>query len=434
MRRACGVCGRNTAEVRPRKREAVALHGAASPSKTTMHLRHQLAVYSPISPRAVGAAAVAALVGGGDSVGRLEGLLRREYAADDVLLCGSGTQALQVAIEAARGEAGRDAAVALPAFSCFDVASAAIGAGGPVILYDLDPPSLSPDLESLDRALAAGARIVVVAPLYGVPVDWDAIEDLASTYGATLIEDAAQGHGATLGRRPLGSLGEISTLSFGRGKGWTGGSGGAVLFRGGRRASRTVVPSAFAGGSSIRTAMVLAAQWALGRPSLYGLPRRLPLELGETVYHEPRRPMSISNAAAAALLANRDASLREAERRRANAQTIRAQIADHPGLREATSRSRNATTGHLRFALLASGGLRGFGGGERAPVERLGVAASYPKQLGELPQLAPLVVGSLQMPGAARLVQQLVTLPVHSLESRRDWAELTERIAHYAGQ
>ena len=185
-------------------------------------------------------------------------------------------RALQLAIQSARDEIGRQVAVAIPAFSCFDVASAAIGAGGPVILYDLDPLSLSPDLESLDRALAAGARIVVVAPLYGVPVDWDAIEDLASTYGATLIEDAAQGHGATHRRRPLGSLGEISTLSFGRGKGWTGGSGGAVLFAAGesvakraarqrRRAARTSGPRR----SSRRNGR-------LGRPSLYGIPQAVP--------------------------------------------------------------------------------------------------------------------------------------------------------------
>jgi dTDP-4-amino-4,6-dideoxygalactose transaminase len=397
-----------------------------------MHLRHQLAAYSPIPVRALAAATAAALGGNRDAVSQLELLLRREYSADEVLLCGSGTQGLQLAIQCAQGEIGRQVAVALPAFSCFDVASAAIGAGGPVILYDLDPPTLSPDLESLDRALAAGARIVVVAPLYGVPVDWDAVEDLASTYGATLIEDAAQGHGAMHRRRALGSLGDISTLSFGRGKGWTGGSGGAVLFRRGRRAAPTLGLSRGGPGSSLKTATVLAAQWALGRPSLYALPRLLPLELGETVYHEPRPPMPISSAAAAALLANRDASLHEAEQRRANAQTIRARIADHPGLREVTSRSPDATTGHLRFALLASGGLRGFG--ERGRVERLGIAASYPKQLAELPRLAPLVVGSLQMPGAARLVQQLVTLPVHSLGSRRDWAELAERINDYGRQ
>src|SRR5215831_6183123 len=235
-----------------------------------MHLRHQLAVYSPIPIRALSASVAATIGGNRDCLEQLDAVLRREYAADEVLLCGSGTQALQVAIESARDEIGRQAPVALPSFSCFDVASAAVGAGGPVILYDLDPFSLSPDLESLERALAAGARVVVVAPLYGIPVEWDAIEELASSYGAILIEDAAQGHGASHRRRPLGALGDISTLSFGRGKGWTGGSGGAVLFRRGRRASRTM--RAALSTANLKTATVLAAQWGLGRPWLYGLP------------------------------------------------------------------------------------------------------------------------------------------------------------------
>ena len=156
-----------------------------------MHLRHQLAVYSPVPLRGLAAATAAALGGNRHSLDQLDLLLRREYASDEVLLCGSGTQAIQLAIQNGRDEIGRQVAVALPAFSCFDVASAAVGAKGPVILYDLDPLSLSPDLESLERALAAGARIVVVAPLYGIPVDWDAIQDLASSHGATLAQRIA---------------------------------------------------------------------------------------------------------------------------------------------------------------------------------------------------------------------------------------------------
>lgn len=393
-----------------------------------MPLRHQLAVYSPVPFRALVAATAAALGGNRDSVGQLELLLRREYSADEVLLCGSGTQALQLAIQCARDDVGRQVAVALPAFSCFDVASAAVGANGPVILYDLDPLSLSPDLESLDRALAAGARIVVVAPLYGIPVDWDAIEDLASSVGAMLIEDAAQGHGAAHRRRPVGSLGEISTVSFGRGKGWTGGSGGAVLFRRGRRSPSALGASGSA--ANLRTAAVLAAQWGLGRPSLYGIPRAIPgLELGETVYHPPREPTSISRAAAAALLAAREAAANEAERRRENVLALRAGIAGQPALREIESRATGSIAGHLRFAVLAAEGLGGFG--DPKGVRRLGVAASYPRQLGELPALAPLLVGDSRMPGAARLVHELVTLPVHSRESSRDLGELSARIASY---
>jgi dTDP-4-amino-4,6-dideoxygalactose transaminase len=398
-----------------------------------MHLRHQLAVYSPISVRALTAATVAACGGRGDALARLDELLRREYSADEVVLCGSGTQSLQLAIESACHALGGSQRVALPAFSCFDVASAAVGAGAPVLLYDLDPLSLSPDLESLERALAAGARVVVVAPLYGIPVEWDAIEDVASSYGAILIEDAAQGHGASYRRRPLGSLGDISTLSFGRGKGWTGGSGGAVLFRRGRRASRAI--RAAKSTSNLKNAAVLAAQWGLGRPWLYGVPQNIPgLELGETVYHPPRETASISRASAAALLVTCDASSTEAERRRENAQTLRNQVSGHPGLREITPVAAASVPGYLRFPVLASQGVSGFGDPTGNGVRRLGVAPSYPKQLGEVSALTPLVVGDSRMTGAAQLVHELVTLPVHSLGSSRDWSQLADRIASYRGR
>ena len=146
--------------------------------------------------------------------------------------------------------------------------------------------------------------------------------------------------------------------------------------------------------------MVLAVQWGLGRPSLYGIPQAVPgLELGETVYHPPREPSSISCASAAALLATREASSKEAERRRENARLLRAGIAHQPALREIESRAAGSTAGHLRFAVLAAEGLGGFG--DPNAVRRLGVAASYPGQLGELPALAPFIVGDSRMSGAA---------------------------------
>ncbi len=108
--------------------------------------------------------------------------------------------------------------MALPAFTCYDIASAAVGAGVRVALYDVDPDTLGPDPASLERVLAAGAGAVVAGPLYGVPLEWDALRALADRHGALLIEDAAQGHGASWRGRPLGSLGDLSVLSFGRGK------------------------------------------------------------------------------------------------------------------------------------------------------------------------------------------------------------------------
>jgi dTDP-4-amino-4,6-dideoxygalactose transaminase len=87
--------------------------------------------------------------------------------------------------------------VALPGYTCYDVATAAVGADARILLYDLDPETLAPDWGSLERTLEAGAGVVVLAPLYGYPFDWSAGEALAARHDAILVEDAAQGAGGT---------------------------------------------------------------------------------------------------------------------------------------------------------------------------------------------------------------------------------------------
>src|SRR6185436_12116325 len=77
-----------------------------------------------------------------------------------------------------------------------------------------------------------GVSAVVVAPLFGYPVDFPAVQSIADAAGVLVIEDAAQGAGATLNGVRVGALGTVSILSFARGKGTTGGSGGALLVRG----------------------------------------------------------------------------------------------------------------------------------------------------------------------------------------------------------
>jgi dTDP-4-amino-4,6-dideoxygalactose transaminase len=257
--------------------------------------RHQLAAYSPIPASAVAHATTHGLGLASDDRGPLAELLRRDYAAARVALSGSGTQALQLAIALAMRRAGPTTTVALPSFSCFDVASAAVGANARVACYDIDPGTLAPDLESLERVLRNGAGVAVIAPLYGIPVPWNDVEALASQHGAILIEDVAQGHGAAWRGRALGMLASISTLSFGRGKGWTGGEGGALLLRGDMADAELGSIQLPSVAREARTVMALAVQWALGRPALYGIPRSIPgLGLGETQYHPPVGPRSMT--------------------------------------------------------------------------------------------------------------------------------------------
>lgn len=379
----------------------------------------QLPAYSPLPQRAVWDAARRVLQSHEDARPRVRELLREMYAADGVLLTGSGTQALQTAIHTMSRLSGDDCAVALPAFTCFDVASAAVGAGVRITLYDLDPDTLAPDLDSLQRALAGGARIVVAAPLYGIPVDWQALETCTAAFGATLIEDAAQGHGALWRDQPLGSHGQMSILSFGRGKGWTASAGGALLLRG--RSAPTSGNGDAAGPlresgvlQECRVLLAAAAQGAFAHPSRYALPAAVPwLHLGETRYHDPASPARMTRAAAVLLESTRALAAREASTRRANAAFLLERLLSPRGVRPIGAPA-GSVPGYLRLPLRMRRGLAGFG--SAAEARRLGIMRSYPATLATLaPVRERLLPFTNRWPGAEELVRQLVTLPTHSL-------------------
>ena len=381
-----------------------------------MKLRHQLAAYSPVTPISIASALLASAGMRRGAAATLRTRLLARYAADDCALCGSGTQALQHAMTHVLAH-GKPGFIALPAFNCYDMASAALGAGVRVALYDVDPLTLAPDLSSFAGVLAAGASAAVVACLYGVPFDWRALASLADRYGVPLIEDAAQGHGATWQGTPLGALGRVSIISFGRGKGWTGGNGGAVFTRGGEV---TVEVGAARTSASAKVAVGLAAQWVLGRPALYGLPKSIPsLALGETVYHAPAAVSAMTDAAAAAALSNETCSDREAQVRVTNAsrysdalQGTRATLIAVPA---------GARAGYIRYPVLIAGGMRALSPRAR----ELGVAQSYPTTLAALPELAGQIIPmATSFSGADRLAADLVTLPVHSRLSHDEQSEI----------
>jgi hypothetical protein len=388
-------------------------------------LRYQLPVYSPLSLQALRVAARATL-SGEDPRPTLARSLAEEFDAGSVVLCGSGTDALARGIRLATSRVGKGAAVALPAYSCFDVATAAIGAGLPITLYDLDPNNLGPDLDSLRSALAEGVGVVVVAPLYGMPVDWAAIEEVTAPAGAILIEDAAQGQGASWRGRRLGSMGPFSVLSFGRGKGWTGGAGGALLERGGGRAGgEPAEPTS--NGVILLSTMV---QWAIGRPALYGLPASIPwLGLGETVYREPGQSREMARGAAAMIGATREAAAAAAVERRLLADFFLRRLQGGGILQSVVPVTPvpGALPGYLRLPLRIPGGAA-FA--KSAVVRRFGIAPGYPSTLGKLSALrSRLQGGDRSYPGAEVLVRELVTLPTHPLVSPPDRERIFDLLA-----
>ncbi|MGH7647778.1 MAG: DegT/DnrJ/EryC1/StrS family aminotransferase [Gemmatimonadaceae bacterium] len=373
--------------------------------------RRQLPVSSPLAAGSLAAALWPAVARRTRSVMQTATLVRETFGTPQVALTDSGTSALVLALRIAAGEKG---VVAMPAYACVDLAAAARFARVHVRLYDIDPRTLGPDLESLSTVLDQGAKAVVVAHLYGFPADVPAVRALAARHGATVIEDAAQAAGGTLDGRPLGTMGALSILSFGRGKGTTGGHGGALLVH--DPIHDVAFSSELAALGKPRRGwndlLAAAAQYALGRPSVYGIPAAIPgLQLGEMVYHPAHTPRSLSTAAAALVGRALRAGRGEVSVRQRNASVL-AIAADEGGDIDAVRTIPGAVSGMLRFPITDTG----------SRVERpdLGILRGYPRTLRDEPKLKRFLEPGPDIRGAEQLRRTLFTLPTHSRVTRRD--------------
>lgn len=374
-------------------------------------------MYSPIRASALASALISAWKNGEANQEFLATHLTQAFSARRVLLTDSGTSALVLAL---RILVGRGGTVAFPGYACVDLAAAARYAGVRVRLYDIDPATLSPDLDSVSRVLKHGVAAVVVAHAYGFPADVPGVAELALAHGASVIEDAAQAAGGALRGRPLGSFGALTVLSFGRGKGITGGSGGALLAITPGLAERLEsIERAGPIRAGWRDVTVATAQWALGRPVLYFIPSAIPgLRLGEMVFHPAHEPRAISSAAAALVRASLPAAEQEVAARRQNAAALMAEVVNGNGL-AAIQPVSGGMSGYLRFPVRD---LR-----YRAEAPRLGILRGYPRTLAEQPELRPSLYPNDTPPvGATELRRSLFTLPVHSLVTRRDVSELAK--------
>lgn len=392
-----------------------------------MRLQAQPPVHSPIGAAALWCGLRASLAGGRAARARVEQLLADSYAAPGLLLTDSGTTALQLALRLATAE--RPGPVALPGYCCYDIATAADAAGVEFLLYDIDPGTLGPDWASLRRVLNQGAGVLVVAHLYGVPVDRSGVEALTSAAGAIIVEDAAQAAGARLEGKPAGTWGRYAILSFGRGKGMTGGRGGALLANTPDAAKRLPDAAALigppAGGG--RDAAMLLAQWLLARPSVYGLPLSLPiLRLGETTYRRPTPPGGPSGFALGTLSRTLELGVAEAERRRVNAAWLLQRIPEH-GPVAAPRPPGPSEPGFLRLPVLVGPPALPRFGAEGA--RYLGVWPGYPLALSDLPGFGSRRLDAQHATsGAGTLAERLFTIPTHSLLDQDSRAALVDLV------
>ena len=387
-----------------------------------MILRRQLPAWSPLTAGALGAA----LWPPADAFSRIEGRIAQEYEPSSMLLVRSGTAALALGFLASARE-GHRPRIGLPAWGCFDLMTAADSADAEVLFYDLEPCTLAPEAESFRRMLGRQPHAVVVVHWFGIPVDLRPLAKAVNSAGAVLIDDAAQAVGATIGGKPAGAGGDFGVLSFGRGKGRTGGEGGAILATTPEAAARLHRASAnlAKGNSGLRSYAALWAQWALGRPHLYGVPASLPgLRLGETVYRRPTESRLMTSRSAVVLDAVWALSAEEVNVRRRNAARWQRLVGESAALTAITTPPDTAG-GWLRFPILAGDAIRSRLNSSRA--RRHGIMPGYPVPLGKLPVAPGRIVSRPDaFAGASSLSERLVTLPTHRMVGESEFTALAE--------
>ncbi|MBI4230626.1 MAG: DegT/DnrJ/EryC1/StrS family aminotransferase [Planctomycetes bacterium] len=162
----------------------------------------------------------------GEEVDAFEGEFARFALSRFSVGVASGTDAITLSLWACGLRPGD--AVVVPALTANPTVVAIDRAGGVPLFADVDPETYLMTAATVNVALReqcdqAGARMrsgghpvrfLLPVHLYGAPCAMDALCELAAERGLTVIEDAAQAHGASWGGRPVGTWGKAGCFSF----------------------------------------------------------------------------------------------------------------------------------------------------------------------------------------------------------------------------
>ncbi len=291
--------------------------------------------------------------------------------------------------------------VLIPGYTCYSVAASVAKAGLKIAIYDLDPRTFAPDMDSVKANSSENTLAIIPQHLFGIPSPVDELRQTAEGIGAYLIEDAAQALGGAINGQSLGTMGNFGFFSFGRGKPLPIGGGGALI---GKDKDFLSGLDLKPGNKGYVSLMSTAVSQVMSKPSLYWIPEMLPLGLGETIF-DPNFDVSAMPLMIQKLAENSMSILDELNtHRRHIAKTYEEAFDDEcvipiPG---------GGSAVYTRFPLMA--------GPVPIPKElkRLGVRRMYPKAIADEETIKPYLADQRETtPGAYKISRNLITLPTH---------------------
>ena len=139
----------------------------------------------------------------------------------------NGLDALTLALRALDVGLGDEVIVPSNTYIATWLAVSAVGATP--VPVEPDPTTYNIDPTRIEAAISSATKVILPVHLYGQPTDMDSILAIANKYGLSVVEDAAQAHGARYKGHVLGGHGDLVCWSFYPGKNLGAmGDGGAV--------------------------------------------------------------------------------------------------------------------------------------------------------------------------------------------------------------
>jgi dTDP-4-amino-4,6-dideoxygalactose transaminase len=329
--------------------------------------------------------------------------LRHYMRVGHVALCGNGTDALRLALQAVGGRPGDE--VIMPAFTYIAPAEAAVALGMVPVPVDVDGGTFNLDVAQLERAVSPRTRAILPVHLFGQACDMEGVMRFAAAKRLFVVEDNAQSLGAEYtfsdGKRLMaGAIGHLGITSFFPSKPLgCYGDGGAVM----------------------------------ARVSMLGFYAEIRANHGQVIEKYIHTMVGcnsrLDSIQAAVLEVKMRYMGRDAERRRLLARRYDEAFAGVEGL---TVPVRSAASTHvfhqytLRVAAGRRNGLRGY-------LADRGIASAvyYPRPVHRQPGYAGLVRTAGDLPVAEALCDEVLSLPMSAGLREHEQDEIIETVIEY---
>jgi perosamine synthetase len=163
----------------------------------------------------------------GNFINQFEKKLAKFHKRKFALVTSSCTAALHLSLLSLNLKKGDE--VICPALTFIAPANMVLLSNLKLKLVDIDPITLTIDVSKLEKIVSKKTKALIVVHQFGHAAHMKEIIDICRKYNVKIIEDNAESIGGYYKNKILGSMGDVSTLSFYGNKIITTGEGGALL-------------------------------------------------------------------------------------------------------------------------------------------------------------------------------------------------------------